>query len=317
VFAYSFHLTGARDEAERLSVAAFMDAHDMVAAGGSIRAVRVWLLMRVHGRGPILPRDRRGGAGRHLPLADGCGIASTPAELDPPGEDALVLAQWCGLRPAEIAIVLGMTAGEVRRALRGDRAAALRGRSTRRLAALGAGAGVGIAAAEMRAGVPKALAATVPGFGAGSAGTAAGIGAIPLAAGVAKATLVAAAAAAAIGAVHTVAPGVSIPWPGGVGGHSSSGGTGSPSGSHGRTHAGGKHGGAGSHPAKPGNPSKRSHPSKPAHPVHPSRPDHPGHPGHPAKPPHPSRPSHPTHPSKPAGPSHPSQPSKRAQPSKP
>jgi hypothetical protein len=282
VFAYSFHLTGARDEAERLSVAAFMDAHDMVAAGGSIRAVRVWLLMRVHGRAPILPRDRRGGAARHLALADGRGIASTPAGLDPLGEDALVLTQWCGLRPAEVAIVLGMTA-----------------------------------AAERRAGVPKALAATVPGFGAGSAGTAAGIGAIPLAAGVAKATLVAAAAAAAVGAVHTVAPGVSIPWPGGAGGHSSSSGTGSPSGSHGRTHAGGKHGGAGSHPAKSGNPSKRSHPSKPAHPVHPSHPDRPGHPAHPAKPTHPSRPSHPTHPSKPAKPSHPSQPSKRAQPSKP
>ena len=69
VFAYAFHLTGERDEAERLSIAVFMDAHDIIRAGGSIRRVRVWLLQRVHERAPILPHDRRGGTVRHLPPA--------------------------------------------------------------------------------------------------------------------------------------------------------------------------------------------------------------------------------------------------------
>ena len=71
VFAYAFHVTGARDEAERLSVAAFMDAHDVVADGGSVRHARVWLLRRVYDRAPILPHDRRGGPLRHLPPAGG------------------------------------------------------------------------------------------------------------------------------------------------------------------------------------------------------------------------------------------------------
>ena len=327
MFAYAFHLTGARDEAERLSVAVFMDAHDMVAAGGTIRAVRVWLLMRVHGRAPILPHDRRGGSVRHLPPPGGHGITSMRAELallDPPVEDALVLRQWCGLRPAEIATVLGVTPGEVRRALREEGAAAGRGRSPRRMAALVAGAGVGIAAAEMRAGVPKALAATVPGFGAGSAGTAAGAGAIPLIAGVAKGTLVVAAAAAAIGAAHTVAPRVAIPWPGGGGHSSGSGARSQPSGLHGHRHTGGKqggrpggNGGKGSHPGRPGDPSKHSHPSKPAHPAHPAKPAHPSHPSHPSKPAHPAKPVKPSHPAKPTRPTKPTHPARPVKPSHP
>jgi hypothetical protein len=53
-----------------------MDAHDVVADGGSVRQVRVWLLRRVHDRAPILPHDRRGGPLRHLPPPGGRGLTS-------------------------------------------------------------------------------------------------------------------------------------------------------------------------------------------------------------------------------------------------
>jgi len=71
VFAYAFHLTGERGEAERLTVAAFVDAHRVLVAGGSLRRPRVWLLRRAAERAPILPHDRRGGTVRHLPPVGG------------------------------------------------------------------------------------------------------------------------------------------------------------------------------------------------------------------------------------------------------
>jgi DNA-directed RNA polymerase specialized sigma24 family protein len=329
VYAYAFHLTGARDEAERLSVAAFMDAHGAVAGGASIRGARVWLLRRVHERAPILPHDRRGGTVRHLPPAGASAMTAVRAELarlEPPAEEALVLRQWCGLRPAEIAAVLGVPAARVRRALREDDAAAARGRSARHMAAVVAGAGVGIAAAEMRAGVPQALASTVPGFAAGSAGGAAGIGMLPFAAAALKAAVVVGAAAAAIGTAHAVAPDLATPWRGGGGGGHESGQasqrTGDGSGTPHRAGAGGN-GGKGSkparshHPSKPAKPGKPAKPQHPSHPAHPTAPTHPTKPSHPAKPAKPTHPAHPTHPTNPRHPAKPTRPAKPTEPSKP
>jgi DNA-directed RNA polymerase specialized sigma24 family protein len=332
VFAYAFHLAGERGEAERLSVAVFVEAHRVLAAGGSIGRPRVWLLTRVRDRAPILPHDRRGGTLRHLPPAGVREITAVRAELarlEPPGEDALVLRQWCGLRPAEIAAVLGVPTRVVRRALaEWARAARPRGgRTTRRVASAVAAAGIGVAAADLRAGVPKALASTVPGFTAGSTTAAAGLGAVPLAAGALKAGVAVAAAAAAIGAAHTVAPALPTPWSGGDAHRSGSPPTAAkPSGGyHGggsrrHRHAGGKPGRAGAHPSKPSHPAKPAHPSTPAHPAqptHPSKPAHPAHPTHPAKPAKPTHPTHPTRPSKPANPGNPSGPGTPSHPGKP
>jgi DNA-directed RNA polymerase specialized sigma24 family protein len=346
VSSYAYHLTGDREEAERLTASVFEEAHRRRLGGRAVRRPRVWLLRRLHTTAPILPRDRRGGLVRQLPEHDARELTALRGQiwrlpLDQQG--AFVLSHWCGLRPWDVARVLGLPARQVRVALRQAEAAMgeeFAPAARRRGAAVAVGASMAVTAAQVRAGGSKALAATVPGFG-GGASTAAGAGSIPLVAAAGKVAV-----AAVVAATATVAGAVVEHHVGSLGGRPH---VASPSvtahhavhGSTPRQHTPAPSGG--SQPArktptplpkrkpsrhsKPGRPSTpvhgsgSGHPTPPSHPSHPTHPSHPSHPTHPSKPhkPHKQHPTHPTHPSKPHKPhaTHPTHPTHPAKPDKP
>ena len=330
VSSYAYHLTGDREEAERLTASVFEEAHRRRLDGRAVRRPRVWLLRRLHVTAPILPRDRRGGLVRRLPERSARELTSLRGQiwklpLDQQG--AFVLSRWCGLRPRGIARVLGIPARQVRIALREAEAAVgeefapgRRGRG----AAAAVGASMALTAAQVRAGGSKALAAAVPGF-SGGAGTAAGAGSIPLVlAGKVAVAAVVAGTATIAGAVveHDVGslgarPHLALPT----------------ASAHHRAHAapvsrrsaGGSDGSrrdsttptplpkpTRSHHAKPGRPTKPAPGSGSRHPSHPSHPSHP-----PAShKQHPTHPTHPTHPAKPSKPAKPDKPGKSKKPPK-
>jgi DNA-directed RNA polymerase specialized sigma24 family protein len=342
VSSYAYHLTGDREEAERLTASVFEGAHRRRLDGRAVRRPRVWLLHRLHETAPILPRDRRGELVRRLPEHGARELTSLRGQiwrlpLDQQG--AFVLSRWCGLRPRDVARVLGLPARQVRIALHEAEAAVGEGYAPtrrRRGAAVAVGASMALTAAQVRAGGSKALAATVPGF-SGGASSAAGAGSIPLVmAGKVTVAAVVVATATVAGAVvehdmgslgarpHLALPSASAHH------HAHSGsarpgtlGTsdGSPPAATTPTPRPGREPG---HHAKSGRPSKPAHGSRPAHPSHPSHPTHPAHPSHPTHPSHPARPpkthkqhpTHPTHPAKPAKPAKPDRPGKSKKPPK-
>ena len=316
VACFAYHLTGDHDEAERLTVAAFQEAHRMRANGQRVHRPRVWLLRYLNRVAPILPRDRRGEPVRVLPDRSSLELTTLRGQLwrlPLAEQSALVLSRWCGLPVRETAAVLGMHRRDVRQALRsaeGKVQAPPRSRRARRAAAGAAvGASMAVAAAQVRSGGAQALASSIP----GSTG-AAGMGSLPVAAALSGKLAVAAvvtATAVGMGATishelharhHAAGPtrpaGIAKKTPSGGGS-----GRGGAQGSHRPKHPATSHKPAKQgHSKKPKKPAKQGHPTKPEHPTHPTHPTHPAHPTHPTHPTRPSEPAHPTHPAHPSTP---------------
>jgi RNA polymerase sigma-70 factor, ECF subfamily len=130
VLRYAWHLLGRREDAEDATQATFLAVHAALAQGTAVLEPRAWVLriarnecmerLRQMARRPVLgvveeaDPPAPGGVERAAESrAQMQTVQATLADLPEPEREAFVLREWLGLETSEVALALGVTAGNV------------------------------------------------------------------------------------------------------------------------------------------------------------------------------------------------------------